>query len=319
MDEPEVHFSTDVENYVPLPEGGAANYNALLELSRVELDDSAFRELARLTRDLGKLELAERKALVLEHRDLILANYTAIERVLPRIHELSEAAVIGDASVRVDCEIVRFQVLRQVSLTLCLYTELSHWDSELDDNSEDLLALLRLNRNWAPHTRVLVHTMISVVIIGQVVDTYQRVLPEMHSEDRQQLEEELSDAIDYVALVSNALWAEYCIAANGLVEISQQGGARLPFLFHRNRTLNIYGRHVDAVAGYAAVRDWIGLDAHNERFFFHELDSLHIQNHIGWTFLAMSVPASSKVMQNAEAKNAKEAELLQQLRETPIQ
>jgi hypothetical protein len=310
VDESEAIYSTDIDEYVPMPVGGAARFEDLRDLFKQELglnpvEGKQGKELEDVRADADRYQ-----AYLLSHREVILANYIKVQSILPNLRALAVGGPIGDTTVDFSSEIVDFKGLRSVFDSLLYYCELSAADPALKSGVEDLLLFNEMIRNWAPHTRSLVHSMISVVVLKQSSEAFRRCLPYLSNEQLEALRTQLQSPLEASDMIANVLWVEYCITTGAILKtVADERTFLTPFLFHPNRTRNIYGQHIQQTNLIAEASSGEALEGYVSEFE-RTLRGRHVHNPVGWLFLQMAIPAATKVYQTAHAYDDLQRDLL---------
>lgn len=315
IDEAEVIYSTEIEDYVPMPEGGAENFEKLLSLSQIKLE---LLDMDRPHSDEWEALLADEaayKSFILSKKEVILSNYAALESVLPLVRELSQAGPIGDTYVDLESDFVRFGTIRDCWQTIVFYSELTYYDDSLDADAEDLHSMIQMKQNWIGHTRILVNSMIAIAGVREGYDAVRRLVPHLSEAEVERWHEQFSPPFDAVTTVSNGLFGEYCSISPTIDMLEREGGGRLPFLYHKNRTLNRYGQFVNDVVQLARERDWISLSTYYEDSETSLEPSYFRRNYFGQLLLFMAIPAFQKTYEVADQLNHEQAELILLLEE----
>lgn len=310
-DDAEISVSTDITRYAVQPEGNEESFNFLLDVLREE------RPYQDLPSEFIRKENEDDRYqdLLLSNSEIIIHNYLIAKEALRELSQLDSFEGIGDSSSSYESEIVKFHSVRNLLQAVCFHTELAYVEDSKEKNLDELLQLHEIASKWLPHTRTLAHSMMGVVALNRIRDTLLFIEPYLSPNEKQQVMRAYSGATDYTRSIENALYSEYCMAADALEGIVAEGKGGLGYLlFKRNRTLNIYGSYLEEQVASSRDQDWDSMSRRADSLE-NDFDSVHLTNWGGWNFLAMAVPAMNKVFEQAYEAEAKDLELVEKLQQ----
>lgn len=295
LDESELRLSTDIEDYVPMPEGGEVGYEMLLELSR--------NDFSYVVEDLEGREPVydseEYRDYLLRNMEGIVSNYQAVKKYFPVLEAIASQEVIADTNTQIQDPFVRFLSTRIIVRAICLHTNLSIYDDTVDTDLYGIYLLYSIISKWHPHNRVLLHSMMNMNFLNRIHKCLDLILASLSASEKERILSILLVETDYVDIICGSIYYEYCSTANALDSILEEGGSLLaPFLLHRNRTLNIFGNWVVRIVDAAERGDLNAVEEINyERPW--DAEGVGFRNSRGKRLLAMSIPGVSKLFEMA--------------------
>lgn len=310
-DDPEVLVSTDITRYAVQPEDAEDSFNLLLDVFRKERPYEEFP--LDLRRENNESDAYQ--DLLISNSEIILHNYSVAKEVLKELRPLDSFESIGDTTSSFGSETIKFLSVRDLVRATCFYTELSYIDKSMEPNLNELLALHAVMSKWLPNTRTIVHSMIAVVTLKHISETVLFMEPHLNPDEIQQVLDAYSKAPDYPQSIENAIYYEYCVAADYLRNLPPRGESGIShLLFKPNQTLNIYGTYLEEQIALSRDNDWSAMSK-NSGELDEDFDRIHLINRGGWLFLSMAVPSMGKILEKAYEAQAEDLELIEQLQQ----
>lgn len=307
IDDEDVRYSTDISHYAPLPENGV----------------ETFRKLMALSVDIGKPELplelsakdsqgADYTLLLQENQELINDEYEKLRPLFPRIRELAESSSIGDPTDNMDSPFPSFQALRAATLILSAKVDMAILGQKDPEAVEILADWMAIFNAWSPNTRLLVNSMYCVIIPSVYLDTVDRVFDSLSPEEQDLLLDPLRTPFAFEEAIARSLMAEFCIAADELAKIQEAGLGLGKILINKNSTINAAGDFLTEIIQLQSEGKPDEAAALAQEFG-EKSSAFHLKNSIGWSFLAMTIPATNNVFKTARKKEAERKQLLERL------
>ncbi len=312
-DDPSIHHSTNIEDYVPGTEQGIENWRRLYDLSKA-VGDQVTINLAHSAADHDFADPEELLVFEAEHRDDLAKEFADLQPYFEELRDLAASGPIGSDSDDFSDPIISFSGIRSIFRAAVLEFELCVAKHQEPCDISNLLAIMEVSTHWYPHSRTIVEHMIAVVILNQTLGCLLRNLPHLTQEQLLRVRDLLqADATDYPAGLITSLWTEYCMTANSLEQHIQTDGswAERTFLLP-NATINDYGDAIARAQVYYESKSGPGVARAFEEVLERnrELRLSNLRNLPGRLFLDMALPAFSKIFSEAARVNQQRDDLL---------
>ena len=265
---------------------------------------------------------------VAEKRDQIEVAWENIADVRAWLAQLNAFPEIGDSTpTRLDAPLLKFSIVRAVTQVTCARAMLLALDGRGDEAADTLLPLIEVARKLEPGARTLVRAMIARVMLGSGLDALGFVLAqtEVSPERRAALAAALERGMGGTAGARRLLTIEYVAQYDGYYRLGvplgvtpPRGGVtplqwlQRPF-FLPKATANLLAAHLEELGRFADRREYSKLAA-CERQFIESLGGGQLNNPFGRLMLAMSIPASSKIVESYWKKEDSRLALIAELR-----
>jgi len=311
-DDPAVHYSTNIEDYVPSTEAGAEHWRSLYDISRAIKDEHVINAALQPANfdptDPQKLLLyAEQNQAELDK------IFGVLEPYYEDLRDIASGPIGSDMDDWND-PIMPFVGLRTLARGAVLRFELCIAKQKTPCDIDQLLTIIQIVDNWYPHGRNLTDCMIGVVIINFSLECLLRHVSHLTPDQLRRVHAVLmAGATDYPAGIFLGLWAEYCLVNNSIQEIMKIDGTWIARAFMLpNATMNQYGDALTTAEKYYQTHGSSGISmAFNETLESNrEIHPRNLRNLPGRMLIDMMMPATNKVFVEAERTNQLRADLL---------
>jgi hypothetical protein len=223
---------------------------------------------------------------------------------------------IGDLTPdRVDAEIPAFAPIRSLARNACVIAGLLALDGRGDEAIDTLLPLISVARKLQPSSRTLVRTMIAIVVEKQALNTAGFILDHaaVSPEARARFAAVLAAPGGGEAGARRLIGMEYCfhMACWGGLQLGDMVAAGQsdkhyprtvywainmlgPFIYNQRNTFNQYAELSTNLEGVVGRRQFDRIDPTATKWI-SDFRAPHFKNFAGNLFLAMTIPAYSKV------------------------
>jgi len=232
--------------------------------------------------------------------------------LFPHIRELAESPAIGDPANSVDSPYPSFQALRAATLILTAKVDMAILGQHDPEAVEILADWMAIFNAWSPNTRLLVNSIYCMVVSGVYLDTVDRVYDLLPTEEQEILLRQIRTPFAFEEAIARSLMAEFCIAADELEKIQEAGLGLGKILINKNSTINTAGDFLTEIIQLQAEGKPDEAAALAQEFG-EKSYAFHLKNSIGWSFLAMTIPATNNVFKTARKKEAEREQLLERL------
>jgi hypothetical protein len=316
-DEPAILHPLPVEEFSPAFPGAEQSYRVLMEYSRQNPSAEA-RDFARARFGARSIPGVGQRARYLEfvaaNRAALEADWTTLAPQRAWLGRLNAYERFGDLTPGdFAADIPDFRAWRLLSQHVCAHAAGLALDGRRDEALLALVPLLESGRKLQTSSRSLVRTMMGVTIERMAVDTAALVLdhgpvaPETRARVRTAL-----GAVSAPAMARRLVQIEYAQFAPrfGQLRLGEMlllgrgvGGVVRPglnvlssFAVNPNATVNLYGRFVEELAGYAERRELGKLAAGREALYRQFRGEVRMKNLGGRLFVSLSTPAYDKIV-----------------------
>ncbi len=316
-DEPTIQHPLPVEEFSPAFPGAETSYRVLMEYSRKNpsAEAQAFARAQFQTRNIpGIGRGADYLAFVAKHRAGLAADWETLAPQRAWLERLNAFERIGDLTPGdFAADIPDFRAWRILSQHVCAHAAGLALDGRRDEALLAVVPLLEAGRKLQTTSRSLVRTMMGVTVERMAVDTATLVLDqgEVAPATRARLRTALG-TVSAPALARRLVQIEYAqfaprfghLRLGELVMLGREGGAfARPVLnalsslaVNPNATINLYGRYVEELAGYAERRELGKLAAAREVLHRNFRGEVRMKNLGGRLFVWLSTPAYDRIV-----------------------
>jgi len=296
LDEDELLLEPNLEAYAPLPDQGEASYAKLMEFSYLDV----WKDMGELAKHAPDLESEDYREWVAEHREEVLDRYEKMMGARSWLEELDAYAEIGDAYASFDEDPVSFRCFRTCSFLFSHRFTLGAMEGEPAAELDDLLLFYRVMSKWQRNTRPLIHTMIANVCIHEAEALLQSLEAGMTQAERAKVLSVVDCQPDFMGRISNSFFVEYVFFADVINDYkSQYAGIWGPFIYHRNRSLNLTARMLMPLAEEVAAGE-VPESEEIQKRYEEVFGSEPLRNMGGWMLASGSFPSFFSLLEKTE-------------------
>ena len=316
-DEPAILHPLPVEEFSPAFPGAEESYRVLMEYSRRNPSEEAraFDRVRLQVRTIPSLaRVPDYLAFVAQNRAALAADWETLAPQRAWLGRVTAFERIGDLTPGdFAADIPDFRAWRLLSQHVCAHAAGLALDGRRDEALLALVPLLEAGRKLQTSSRTLVRTMMGVTIERMAVDATGLVLDQGEASPaaRARVRAALG-TVSAPAMARRLVLIEYAqfaprfghLRLGELVLLGREGGAvARPLLnafsslaVNPNATINLFGRYVEELAGFAERRELGKLAAARETLHRNFRGEVRMKNLGGRLFVWLSTPAYDRIV-----------------------
>lgn len=306
-DDPVLKYSPD--DYLAAPDWPGAEESYALVLRYPTHDEPDLPEPLRMlheptaVRNSAPLETEAWRAFLQEHREDIMAGWTALAAQREWVAEMAREPRLADLATSLGAPFVSFRQLRPTARFMTWHAGLLALDGRGDEALAELTILLEASQKLIPESRMLVRVMIARILNKMALQATDFVLDvgETTSAGRVAFLAVLQERPDPVDTARRMIWCEYPLGAKMLLSLSSDNDALRQMahgravLYNPRNTCNQQAEILRTLSEHAARRQ---VEAMNEisNVWVSPSFYLQVKNATGRILISLTLPAFTKVV-----------------------